>query len=371
MTNNSFADRLSKVTTVPPPAPVGNLPVAKPAGFSGIKSNTNSDLVYKSVVTKDDIENLGKDIGRSVGETTEKIVQKVALSNFGDLGAILAQVQAEADKLDPNAQFSGVGGWIKSKFKDIKSVLIQQLNSASKVFDDLEVKIADNIAVHQEWVKDLDLLYKENYNHFKAINALIVKATEWKAMIETQIKNLPPIDPNDPEAMMKGELIRELESLKNRAAIKLDNFTRLRIISESNAPKIKSQSETSETTIMTLRDLMEQAIPMIKMEFALYLQSMASKSSQDLIKNGRNLANQTLKRSADAAHDAAITSATSLNDSIVQTDTLDHIRKKMLDTVQNVRKIQSDAQAKRDADAKTLKESSAAYLTELQKNNAI
>lgn len=354
-------------------APTNAVPAVTSSPFSKApKPPTASSVsVYTPSISKQDIENLGADIGRSVGETTEKIVKKVALSNFGDLGTILAQVQTEADKLDPNNQFQGVTGWLKSKFKDVKVLLKQQLESAQNVFDQLEEKIADHVAVQSEWIKDLDAIYHENFNQFKVINAQIAKAGEWKAILENQIANLPSIDPNDPEAMMKAEQVRELESLKNRLAIKIDNFTRFRVIAESNAPKIRSQIESSETTIMTLRDVAQQVIPVVQREFALYLQSVAVKGSQDLIKNSRQMANTALKNSADAAKSAAITSAQTLNDSAVDMSTLDHIRKSMIDTVTSVRQIELDAQKKRDTDAQTLQSSQQEYLKLMQKNNAI
>lgn len=323
-------------------------------------------------LSEQDIDNLGKDLARQVGETTEKIISKMGVGKFDELGEILTSIQVEATKLDPaSIQKGGVVGWFQRTFGDVKKNLTLHLRSAETVFEKLEEKISDHIAVHSEWIKDLDLLYQENLERYSLISRTIEKGQEWEKQANQAITSWPLIEETDPHAAMKAQNLRDAQSRLNRLRNKIDNFSRLKFVIESNAPKIKSQQETSRMTIEALRDVVDHTIPMIKMEFTLFLQSLDSKKTTELVESVRQLNDKTLKTSATSAKNAAVEAAKSLNTPMVATDTINHIRSKMLETISEVRRVETDAQTQRQADAKTLIDGQKEYLKILQSENAI
>lgn len=336
--------------------------IQKPASFS----------TPSSLLTDADIDRLGQEISSKVGPTTEKIMAKMNLGKFDELGAILTQIQAEADKLDPaSIQKSGVAGWWQRKFGDIKQQLTLKLKSAEDVFDKLEEKISQHIAIQSEWVKDLELLYGENYLQYQKIQEDIATAEKWDQAQTQQLQQWPAIDPNDPEAMMKAQAKVDVENRLQRLRRKSDRFLRLRVITENNAPKIRSQQNTARSTISTLQDIVEQTIPLLKTEFALFIQSLDAQKSIQLVNSATDLANRTLVKGADTAKQTAVDAANAFNTPLVATNTLNHIRNRMLETVQEVGKINKDAAVTREADAKMLSETQKQYLETLQQNGAV
>lgn len=325
-----------------------------------------------ALVTDDALDAIGADITKNVGPTTEKIIAKMSVGKFDELGAILTQIQVEANKLDPaSIKKSGVAGWWQQHFGNMKQQLTMKLKTAEDVFDKLEEKMAQHMAVHSEWVKDLETLYNENYQQYKDITAVIEKLKTWETSMVQQLQNWPAIDPTDPEATMKAQYKRDAEAVLNRLRRKIDSFLRLRVITESNAPKIRSQQDTSRATISTLRDIVEQTIPLVKREFALFIQSLDAQKSIQLVSSTKDLSNKTLIRSADAAKQTAIDSAKSFNDPLVLTETLNHIRTRMIETVQEVGRIEQEARTTRATDAKTLEQSQQQYLQQLQQHGAV
>lgn len=326
----------------------------------------------QTVISDQDIEALGTDLPRGVTQTTDKIIQKMTVNRFGELGEILANVQLEVDKLNPdNFEPHGVIGWIQSKFTDLRKTLMLHFESAQEAFSQLESKMTQQITVHQEWIKDFDRLYVDNYEHYLSIVDTIKKSEGWERTLDTQIQNWPAIDPSDPDGPMKLQAKTEAEARLNRLRIKIDMFRRLKVITENNGPKIRSQQETSRTVIQTLNDTIVQAIPLIKMEFAMHLQSLDAMKSLSTVDQSRALANTSLQRSAESAKDAALHSAKTLNTAIISNDTLNLIRGKMLETITGVRQIQDQAQQQRLADAKAMSDSQAQYLTQLQQKGAV
>jgi uncharacterized protein YaaN involved in tellurite resistance len=329
-------------------------------------------IVPASLIQDTDVDKLGADLSRSVGQTTEKIMQKMGMAKFDELGKILVSVQSEVGKLDPaSLQKTGIVGWFQKQFTDVKQELTLRLKNADAVFDTLSEKISNHITVHSEWVKDLELLYNENMQRYDMINQVIKQGETWRDVLKNQIDNWEIISPDDPDAGMKIQAKRDVEARLNRINIKLDSFMRLKTVANSNAPKIKSQQETSRTTVMTLKDVIEQTIPMVKMEFSLYIQSLDAQKSIQIVNNAKNLANTTLKKSADTAKQSAIDAATALNSPVIEMDTINHIRNRMLETINDVKQIEKTSADKRLSDATAIEASQKQYLNALQSTNSI
>lgn len=345
-----------------------DLPASKPLSPLSKTPPQTGLVLPQTVIKDDDIEKLGGNISRAVSQTSEKIVAKMSVQNFEELGAALIDVRNQAGKLDPNSiQKRGILGWWQRIFGDVKKELTMRLKNADAVFDQLDAKLNTHINVNKEWIKDLDILYAENLKRYQEINQVMEVAKEWRQNLEDQLANWPEILPEDPDANLKLQNLADAKARLNRIQIKQDMFLRLKTWTESNFPKIRSQQETSRTTVQTLTDVITQTIPMIKIEFSLFIQSLDVQKSIQLVDSTKDLANTTLIRSADSAKDAAVNAATSLNTPMIATNTLNHIKTRMLETFQEVENIRVTSQAVREADKVQIEESQKQYLSALQK----
>lgn len=324
------------------------------------------------VVSDADIDKIGEDVSREIGQTTQKIIDKMVVGKFDDLGAILTQITGEVDKLDPaSLQKGGMIGWMQNKFTDVKATLTMRLKSAQGVFDNLEGKISSHITVQQEWVKDLESLYMENFNHYQKIIKEMQDVERLIGYVDDQIKSWPEIDLSSPTAAMSIQQTRDAESKLNRLRMKHDNLIRLKAMTELNSPKIRQQQDTSRVTISTLKDIISQTIPIVKMEFALYIQTVDSQKSIKLTNEVRTLATKTLIKGADGAKMAAIESAKALNTPVITSDTLQILRNRVMETVVEVKRVESDAQIKREQEAIQIVEGQKSLLTALKASGTI
>lgn len=374
--------RLNGVFTKPSPSPLAGVQTLfqrdEHIGRSPLPlhqaNQTGRDgfLVHKTSIRDEDVESLGADITLKTSATTDKILARTGVSGFDELGAILVVVQSKADELDPSSiAKKGIAGWIQRRFGNLKAELTLRLKNADQVFQKLEGKIADHAAVQSEWIKDLETSYAENLERYSRIRSTIEKGRLWEAAMLSELESWPAIDPQDPDALMKGQARRDAEARLNRLRIKLDGFLRLQAVTENRAPRIRSQQETARTVIDTLRDLARETIPVIRDEFALYLQSLDANKSVELVGSTRDLASKTLTRSADGAKEAAVGASRTLNAAAISNETLTHLRTRMIETLTEVRRIETDATQKRTADAKAIEADQAQYLQILQQHKAI
>lgn len=323
------------------------------------------------IVSDDDIDRIGESVSRDLGSTTQKIISKMSVGKFDELGAILTVIHLEADKLDPaSLQKGGVVGWFQNKFVDLKAQLTMRLDSAQTVFSGLEDKISSHITVQQAWIGDMEGLYNENYNHYKNI---IKEMVDVKALIEhceSQVASWPAVDLDGDSAAMEVQMVRDAESKVHRLKLKLDTLLRLKTMTEINSPRIRQQQESSRTAVSTLKGIMLN-IPIIMMEFALFKQSLDVQSSIRLTDNVRDLTEKSLIKGAEGAKMAAIGSARALGTATISNDTLNTLRSRLLETVVEVRQIETDDINRCTNDAKELVNGQKTLLTALQHTGSI
>ena len=366
--------------------PSGPKPLQTAPVVASINSNPNavspfgasapsSSLDVKMIVGDKEIESLGSDVSSMVAGVANRFTQlntKKLTSDYGDLGDLLTTVTMQADKLDPaNILPKGVVGWAKSKLFSIRHTMLKHLRSAEESFDALEASIANRIAIDDQWVKDYDSLYKDNFKAYEAIMATLNTAQGWLSSMQNTLNNLPAIDPNDPDAVMKSQSYRIAEGRISRLKAKIDSFMRLKVLAENNGPKIHGMQEASLTCIQSLRSVMTEVLPFVRMDFTLYIAALDNKKSRAMVDGARGLANATLVKTADAVGETMVETAKQAATASISNDVLISIRSKMLNAVTQVRAIDQQADIQRAADSKMLQETQAAYLANLTAQGAI
>lgn len=365
------------VKSVPVGFAVGELPPVMMAQTSVGKSSflpavKQDQLPARNLIVSDsDIDKIGESVSRDLGSTTQKIITKMSVGKFDELGAILTVISSEADKLDPaSLQKDGVIGWFQNKFGDLKAQLTMRLNTAQEVFNGLEDKIGNHITVQTTWVGDMEGLYMENYNHYQKIVAEMGQVERLIATCESQIASWPEIDLNDPQAAMQVQMVRDAESKVHRLKLKLDTLLRLKTMTEINSPRIRQQQEASRTAVSTLKGILLN-IPVIMMEFALFKQTLDVQGSIKLTDSVRDLTEKSLTKGAEGAKMAAIGSARALNTATISNETLTTLRQKMLETVVEVRQIETESMTRCKNDAQSLAEGQRTLLTALKQSGSI
>lgn len=351
------------------------LPAAPTSG--GVFAKARQEVIgaqeIKLPVSDKDIDTLGSDLPTRISSTVNNITAKVTTAKFAELGDLLAEMTANTDMLDPNnyGKAKGVMGWFKNAVTDVRKLMIKNLQTAQASFDALETKMTEQIQIHTQWKRDLALMYAENEQNYYAIVQDIKTADEWVAAIKQVLDNQPLIDPNSETAMMQANMVRKAQTTLNRASRKADTFRRTRVLTENIAPKIMAQTSASDDIINTYSDLITQVIPIVKMEFALYLQALEVKKDASFQENVKVISEKAIVQSAGTAAESMVASAQTANTALISNDALNQTRNLILGAVTQVRQIEVQAQQQRQQDAQMMVESQATYLTDLQKQGAV
>jgi uncharacterized protein YaaN involved in tellurite resistance len=326
----------------------------------------------KPIVTDEQVEGVTSHVSTEVTKTTERLINSMTLNRFGELGEMLVNFQVAADSLDiSKVKEPGLVGWLKSKVIDVQKALRLRFETAKQAFDDFEKKATDQIALHREWIKNLELLYTDNFEEYQRVVEAMKTLEGWEHSLSSQVTNWPVIAATDPNGAMKLQAKSDAEGTLNRLQIQRDMMLRLKEICENNGVKIRVQQDTSRTVIQNLTTEVVQVLPLIKMQFVTYLQSSDVMAALGTFNAGTEMANTSLQKSSEATKQAALSSAKALNTPIIANTTLDSIRESMLNTISGVKQIQQAAQQQRIADAQSLADNQAKYLTQLQSQGVV
>lgn len=353
------------------------VPAVLPKSSGGVFASARKEVIgaqeIKLPVSDKDIDTLGSDLPTRISTTVNNITNKVTTAKFAELGDLLAELTSNTDMLDPNnyGKAKGVMGWFKNAVTDVRKLMIKNLQTAQASFDALEGKMTEQIQIHTQWKRDLAAMYAENEQNYYAIVQDIQTADQWVAAIKTVLDNQPPIDPNSETAMMQANMVRKAQTTLNRASRKADTFRRTRVLTENIAPKIMAQTSASDDIINTYTDLITQVIPLVKMEFALYLQALEVKKDAAFQENVKGISEKAIVQSAGTAAEAMVSSATTANTALISNEALNQTRNLILGAVTQVRQIEVNAQAQRQQDAKMMIDSQQTYLQDLQKQGAV
>lgn len=372
--DRAAANKASIPAAVPPATAVTTLPAGSPLAKMAKTSNAPAELrsMFALAVTADQLEALSASTSKQVGATTDRITQKFTTANFGELGDMLYKVQSQANSLSADDLLkTGVVGWIRRKTSDVKAVLTKRFQTASKAFDELEGKMIDQRTILETWEADMETLYDENYQNYLALRDLLVRAENAFALNKQALQSFPLIDANDPDAFMKAQLLQEAQAEQNDISVTCDTYRRQITMCENNGPDLRSRIRQSESQRKAITRVVVEVIPLVKREFAKFLQTLEMQKSITLVDGAREMGDKALRLSADSAKDASIATAKSVNAPVISSATIDHIRTRAIEALTAVQQIEQQAEQDREAFAIKNKEDQANYLKQLQQHKAI
>lgn len=370
-------DRAVK-NTIAAPAPsfpsTPNLPASSPLAKMAKTSAAPVELrnMFALPVTADQLEALSADTSKQVGATTDRITAKFTTANFGELGDMLYKVQSQANNLNADDLMkSGVVGWFRRKTNDIKAVLTKRFQTAEKAFDELEGKLINQRTILEVWEKDMEQLYDENFANWNALRAALQRAEIAYQQNQIALDNFPIIAADDPDAFMKAQLLQEAQAEQTDISITCDTYRRQITMCEHNGPDLKSRIRQSDQQRKAITRVVGEVIPLVKREFAKFLQTLDMQKSITLVDGAREMGDNALKLSADSAKDAAIATAKSVNSPVISTSTINHIRTRAIEALAEVQQIETNAEKEREQFAITNKDAQAQYLKQLQQHKAV
>lgn len=297
--------------------------------------NTNQILQY------------GAGTQKKMADFSDTALENVKTQDLGEIGELISNVVGELKDFDVQEEGKFFGFFRKqtSKIENLK-------NKYDKAQVNVE-KITDSLQQHQvRLMKDsamLDKMYEQNLNYFKELTMYILagkkKLEETRNGKLAEMKNKAALSglPEDAQAA------RDLDEKCSRFGKKLHDLELTRTIAMQTAPQIRLIQNNDTVMVEKIQTTIVNTIPLWKSQMVLALGIAHSAEAAQAQRQVTDITNELLRKNAETLHMATVETAKESERGIVDLETLQKTNADLIQTLDDVMRIQMEGRQKRQA----------------------
>lgn len=297
--------------------------------------NTNQILQY------------GAGTQKKMADFSDTALENVKTQDLGEIGELISNVVGELKDFDVQEEGKFFGFFRKqtSKIENLK-------NKYDKAQANVE-KITDSLQQHQvRLMKDsamLDKMYEQNLNYFKELTMYILagkkKLEETRNGKLAEMKNKAALSglPEDAQAA------RDLDEKCSRFEKKLHDLELTRTIAMQTAPQIRLIQNNDTVMVEKIQTTIVNTIPLWKSQMVLALGIAHSAEAAQAQRQVTDITNELLRKNAETLHMATVETAKESERGIVDLETLQKTNADLIQTLNDVMRIQMEGRQKRQA----------------------
>ena len=301
---------------------------------------------------KIDIENInqilqyGAGTQKKMADFSDAALENVKTQELGEVGDLITQVVGELRDFDATEEEKGFLGFFKKQGNKIETLK----NRYAKAEVNVE-KITDSLQEHQRrHLKDsaiLEKMYSQNLTYYKELTMYILAGKKKLQQVrEGKLREL------ENKAALSGlpedaQEAKDLDSKCNRFEKKLHDLELTRMISLQTAPQIRLVQNNDTTMVEKIQTTIVNTIPLWKSQMVLALGIAHSTEAANAQRQVTDLTNELLKKNAEALHMASVETAKESERGIVDIETLKKTNADLIQTLDDVMKIQKEGRIKR------------------------
>ena len=285
---------------------------------------------------------------KKMADFSEDALEKVRTKDLGEVGDLLENVVTELKNFDAEEERKGIMGFFKKGANKLEAMK----NKYSKAEANVN-KIVETLEKHQiQLMKDaaiMDKMYALNLNYFKELSMYILAGK--KKLEEIRSTELPQLMAKAQASGLPedAQAANDLESKCDRFEKKLHDLELTRTISMQTAPQIRMIQNNDTTMIEKIQTTIVNTIPLWKSQMVLALGIAHSTEAAQAQRQVTDFTNELLKKNAETLHLASVETAKESQRGIVDIETLKKTNQELIQTLDDVMKIQQEGREKRQA----------------------
>ncbi|MBR6185297.1 MAG: toxic anion resistance protein [Clostridia bacterium] len=296
----------------------------------------------------------GADAQKKISGFADTVLANVKTGDTGEVGDILTHLITELKGF--NAAGEKPKG-IKGLFFNAKS----QIASIQAKYEDVAKNvegIAGSLEEHQvQLLKDVAMfnkLYDMNLSYFHELTMYIVAGEQrLQEVRDTDLKKLQDIAAASGDAM-DAQRANDLDAQCDRFEKKLHDLKLTRQISMQMAPQIRLLQNNNSLLVERIQSTLVNTLPLWKNQMVLALGLHHSQQAMQAQRAVTNMTNELLKKNAETLKMGTIETAKESERGIIDIETLVATNQSLIDTIDEVTRIQAEGRQKRLEAEKTL-----------------
>lgn len=300
---------------------------------------------------KIDVENTtqilqyGAGTQKKMADFSDAALANVRTQDLGEVGDLIANVVGELKGFDAEEE-KGLFGFFRKQTNKLEAMKVRYAKAEVNV-----EKISDALQQHQvRLLKDsalLDKMYEQNLAYFKELTMYILAGKQKLQEVRNgKLKDL------EATAKLTGlaedaQAAKDLADKCNRFEKKIHDLELTRAISIQTAPQIRMIQNNDNVMVEKIQTTLVNTIPLWKNQMVLALGIAHSTEAAQAQRQVTDITNALLKQNAEKLHMASVETAKEAERGIVDIETLKKTNAELIQTLDDVMKIQAEGRAKR------------------------
>lgn len=304
-----------------------------------------------SFASKIDVENTtqilqyGAGTQKKMADFSDEALDNVRAQDLGEIGELLGNVVGELKNFDVEEEM-GFFGFFKRQANKIENLK----NKYDKAEANVE-RITDMLQKHQiRLLKDsalMDKMYEKNLLYFRELSMYILAGKKHLQDVRGgKLKEL------EEKARLSGlpedaQAVKDFDSKCTRFEKKIHDLELTRMISLQTAPQIRLVQNNDTVMAEKIQTTIVNTIPLWKSQMVLALGIAHSTEAAAVQRQVSDVTNELLRKNAETLHMASVETAKESERGIVDLETLKQTNAELIQTLDDVMRIQKEGRAKR------------------------
>lgn len=284
---------------------------------------------------------------KRVADFSDSALKGVKTKDLGEVGTMLAGLITELKGFSAGTEEKkGLFGRIKEKITDVAK-LKAKYDSAEANVNKITAALETHSDQLQKDIIMLDKMYESNLTYFKELTMYIIAGKEKldkerkTTLIELEEKAKKSGLTEDAQAA------KDFDDLCNRFDKKISDLELTRTISMQMAPQIRLVQNGDTLMVEKIQSTINNTIPLWKNQMVIALGMAHSQSAMEAERKVTDLTNELIKKNAESLKAGSIEIAKESERGIVDMETIKYTNQQLIETLDEVVKIQDEGRAKR------------------------
>ncbi len=288
----------------------------------------------------------GSGAQKKMASFSETALSKVRTQDLGEAGNLIASVVTELKSFDADEESKGLFGLFKRQANKIVA-LKARYDSAEANVD----KIARALEAHQvTLMKDaatMDKLYELNLTYFKELTMYLLAGRQRLAEVREGELAALAAKAQASASTEDAEAVQKLSAACNRFEKKLSDLDLSRTVAMQMAPQIRLVQNNEMLMIEKIQTTLVNTIPLWKSQMLLALGLANNEAALKAQSAVTDMTNELLRKNAEKLKQSTVEVARESERGIVDIETLKATNENLIQTFDEVMKIQAEGRAKR------------------------
>ncbi len=288
---------------------------------------------------------------KNVSEFSENTLQQIRTKDLGQVGDALTDLVRQLQDFAPEEEKKGLAGFFRRKKNQLETLKTGYAKASANVDKITETLEAHQITLMKD-VANLDQMFQLNARYLQELTMYILAGKKRLEQIKTEDLASLQQQAAASGTQADAQAYNDLASLINRFEKKIHDLELTRMISLQMGPQTRMLQNNDTLMIEKIQSSLVNTIPLWKSQMVLALGLEHARQATAAQNAVTEMTNELLRQNADLLKAGTIDTARQAERSIVDLDTLRHTNQQLMDSLDEVLRIQTEgAEQRRQAEA--------------------